>query len=113
MKDILVSPLVFSATSQQYLCPSHCDQEIRGLSQSDFISYINSVEFIPMQVYLLYLRRLSAQTFGPASNAFATCSATTSWTGYVGCSVFNQKYWLTGTPQLSTKLSGSEVPLQE
>lgn len=66
-----------------------------------------------MQVYVLYLRRPWEQTFGPASNAFATSSATTSWTGYVGCSVFNQKYWLTGTPQLATSVSGSDVPLRK
>lgn len=69
------------------------------------------MKYMLFAIYLHLSALILAHTFGPDSNVFATCSATTSWIGYVGCSVFNQKYWLTGTPQLSSKLSGSEVPL--
>jgi len=62
-----------------------------------------------MRPGLAMLRRL--HTFGPASSAFASCSATTSCIGDVGCMLFSQKYWSTGTPHVTLKVSAAGVPL--
>jgi hypothetical protein len=67
----------------------------------------------PVACALSDLVSLYEDTLGPAESALDTCSATTSWMGYVGCKLLSQKYSLTGTPQEAIRVSGFGVPLHD